>query len=71
MLGLILVKLLVINPVLPNDPAKLTQLHYQITWLNAEFDWSSSYVGFGFGQVTGLVINPKLVIKPDISSPSS
>ncbi len=38
---------------------------------NAEFDWSSSYVGFGFGQVTGLVINPKLVNKPDISSPSS
>lgn len=38
---------------------------------NAKFDWSSSYVGFGFGQVTGLVINPKLVIKPNISSLAS
>ncbi len=59
--------------MLPVKPAILldqNQTTLPIYMTNAEFDWPSSYVGnvgFGLGQV----INPKLVIKPNISSLSS
>lgn len=45
MLGLILVKLLVINPMLPNNLAKPTQLHYQTTWLMPSLTGQAAMLG--------------------------